>query len=565
MFTILAHLTGALGLFFMGARFLAQHLKTLNSHRFRLGVALWTNSRWKGFVWGLIAGSVMQSGVVLTFVVVSMLKSDLVSPKRAFPILLGGNVGFLLLVLVVMLDIKLMALYVLGVAQLVALIMARERTARYRAMATACFGLGMIVLGSIMLKESVVPLASYPWLQQIMLSMGGSLLVPLLSGMVLTFAMQSGAPAVVSGICMAKAGLIGIDQVLILFCGTCLGSSLILYLLTLTVTGRARQVAMYQVLHNVVLNAIFVPLICVEAYFDVPLLAAAVGASGVPLEQSLPMCLIFFECSTAMVRFATLEFDVRLVERWWPPTAVEALAKPKFIHDQALGDPEAALKLADLEQRRLLELLSRYLDAVRCGAGPDDELRESAKALLSRIEEFLGDLAARCPDAESNAHNATLTRQKLFVWLEEQVSELCDVLHGLPPDSALSGWFQALVEGADVIILVLIDTLASESPTVWPSTTQLMGDRRTILRRLRDESLKGEPALTADERVKVLRLANIAEHLFLLMAQLAHEYRQASRVDEMFLEHAERALRPPGSQAPGDGTKVATLALARLE
>ena len=546
MFTILGNLSGALGLFFMGAKLLTQYLKVLTNRRFRLSVARWTNNRWMGFAWGLIAGSVMQSMTVLTLVVVSMLKSDLVSPKRAFPILLGGNVGGALLVLIVVLDAKLIALYVLGIAYFLPLIMARNRASRYRVTATACFGLAMIVLGSIMLKESVAPLATHPWFQQTIVWMGGLPLLPLLSGAVLTFAVQSSAPVIMSGIGMATAGLLTIDQVLMLYCGACLGSSLILYLLTLTVTGHARQAAMYQVLYNVVLNVIFVPLICIEAYFDVPLLAAAVRASGLSLETSLAAFVICCEAFTAMFQTATLDFAIRRVERWWPPTEVEALAKPQFIHDLALDDAETALRLVDLEQQRLLEMLSRCLDAVRHGAEPS-ELREATKKLLGRIEEFLDDLAAHCPDHEMDAHNAMMTRQKLFIWLEEQVIELCDVLHGLPPDSPGATWSVVLVEGIDVVLLVLIDTLASGDAAAWPSTTQLMGDRSELLRRLRDTSLKEEPPLTSDERTKVLKLANISEHVFLLMSQLAHEYRLASRIDEAFLDRAGLEAEGPDS------------------
>ena len=535
MFVILAHVSGALGLFFMGARFLTQHLKALNSHRFRLSVARWTNNRWMGFSWGVIAGAVMQSTVVLTLIVVGMLKSDLVSSRRAFPILLGGNVGVMLLLLVVMLDVKVMAFYALGIAYLLARIAARSRTSRYRDMATACFGLAMVLLGSILLKESVTPLASYPWFQQTMLWMGQSLLLPLLSGLVLTVVMQSGAPAVLSGICMAAAGLIGIPQVLMIFCGACLGGSLILYLLTLTVTGRARQVAMYQVLHNVVLNAIFVPLIFIEVYWEVPLIAAAVRASGIPLEQSLAMCLIFLECFNAGFRLAVLDIAVWLVERWWPATELEALAKPQFIRNDVLGDVETSLRLANLEQRRLFDMLSRHLDAVRSGTQPD-ELREATRELMGRIEEFLSDLAAHCSDGEADTYRSIITRQKLFIRLERQVLELCDALRGLPPKSQLATLSMVLVEGIDALLLVLIDTLASGEASAWPSTTQLMGDRAELLRNLRNLTLKEEPPLTGIERAKVVRLANVAEHVFLLVTRLAHEYRVASGVDAAFLD-----------------------------
>ena len=538
MITILGHLAGALGLFFMGAKLLTEHLKTLSNRRLRLSVARWTSNRWLGFVWGMVAGSVMQSMTVLTLVVLSTLRSDLVSPKRAFPILLGGNIGGALLVLIVMLDVKLVALYILGVAQFLTLILARDQAARFRAMATACFGLGMIVLGSIMLKESVAPLTNYPWFQQTLEWMGGSLILPLLSGALLTFLVQSSTPVIVSGIGMAEAGLLTTDQVLMSYCGACLGSSLILYLLTLTVTGRARQVAMYQVLYNVVINGIFVPLICVEAYFEVPLLAAAVRASSLSMAQSLALFVIFCEAFTALFQLVTLTVTVRWIERWWPPTEVEALARPQFIHDQALDDAEAALRLVDLEQRRLLGILSRYLDAVRRGAEPD-ELRESAKEVLNRIREFLDDLAGHCPDHKVDEHNSMMTRQKLFRWLEEHVAEMCKALHALPPESPLGTWSMALVEGIDAVLLVLIDTLASDDAAAWPSTTQLMGNRTELLRRLRDMSLKGEAALGPDERRRLLKLASTSERIFLLMSRLAHQYRQASRVDELFLDRAD--------------------------
>ena len=59
MFTILGHLSGALGLFFMGARLLTEHMKALSNRRFRLNAVRWTSNRYVGFVWGMIAGSVM--------------------------------------------------------------------------------------------------------------------------------------------------------------------------------------------------------------------------------------------------------------------------------------------------------------------------------------------------------------------------------------------------------------------------------------------------------------------------------------------------------------------------
>ena len=87
--------------------------------------------------------------------------------------------------------------------------------------------------------------------------------------------------------------------------------------------------------------------------------------------------------------------------------------------------------------------------------------------------------------------------------------------------------------------MLSIDTLASGEPAAWPSTTQLMGDRSGVLRKLRDVSLSDDVALTANERQHVPKLANSSQHVFLLVAQLAHEYRQVSGIDEAFLDNAQ--------------------------
>ena len=66
-----------------------------------------------------------------------------------------------------------------------------------------------------------------------------------------------------------------------------------------------------------------------------------------------------------------------------------------------------------------------------------------------------------------------------------------------------------------------------------------MGDRGELLRELRDASLRDRESLLPDERTKLIRLASTTEHVFMLIAQLAHECRQASLVDEAFLAHAD--------------------------
>ena len=525
MIAILGGIVGGLGLFFMGAKLLSEHLRLLTNRRLRMSAARWTKSRWTGFAWGALAGAVAQAMPALIFIAVSMLRSGLLSVRRAFPILLGGNVGGACLLLIVTLDAELIVLYVLGVSQFVGLIATRNRANRYQTMAVVLFGMGMMVLGFVLLTDSVAPLADYPWFQEAVVWAGGSLLLCLLGGLLLCTVVQSSGVVVVSGISLAAAGLLSVEQVLMINCGACLGSSLSLYLLTLNLTGRSRQVAMYQVLYNCVLNAIFVPLIYLEAYSGVPLLKAAALSSDLPLAQVLAIFAILFEVVTSLFQLLFLGLAARLVERWWPTTEEEMLLKPKFIHDDALEDANTSLMLVDLEQRRMLQILSRCLDTVRQGTDLTT-LREVSKEMMTRIEEFLADLAANYPDRGVDDHVSMLTRQQLLFWLNERLLELCDVLQTIPPESDLDAWRTGLVEGIDAVLLALHGMLSTDDEKHWASTTQLMSDRSELMRRTRNLYLGDDSSLDTAERASVLRLTSITEHVFLLLARLAYEYQQ---------------------------------------
>ena len=539
MITIVGGLVGGFGLFFMGMRLLSEHLMLLSNRRLRMSAARWTQNRWTGLGWGAIAGAATQTMPALTFILVGMLRSGLLSVRRALPILLGGNLGVTLLLLVVMLDIKLAVLYVLGVSQVMAML-ASHRAVRYRTMAVALFGMGMMILGFLLLKESVAPLANYPWFTDTVEWAGGSPFLCLAAGLVLCVIVQSSSVVTISGMSMAIVGIFGVEQVMMLHFGSCFGSSLVLFLMSANLTGRSRQVAMYQVLYNFVYGSMFIPLIYLEAHFDVALVSVAIGAIDLPLEQILGTFFIFATLISSLLLMTLLGPAARLLDKLWPPTEAERLSTPWFIHDGDLKNAVSSLRLADREQRRLLEILSRCLDSVRQGTemGP---LREAARTVLTRVEEFLHDVGQRYPDQRVDDHVSMLTRQRLLFWLDERVLELCDELHAMPGHVELEDWRSGLVEGIDAVLLVLQDMLNSSDEGSWALAMRLMSGRSELMRKMRGTYLGDDSILSSAQRSNVLRITSITEHIFLLLSRLAHEYQPTT--DDAALQSGESELQ----------------------
>ena len=97
----------------------------------------------------------------------------------------------------------------------------------------------------MLLKDAAAALADQPWFRDTLEGMGNSLLLAFLVAVFLRSIVQSASAVCVVGISMAAVGVISIDQAIMIMFGSGIGSSVILYLLSINLTGRSRQVAFF--------------------------------------------------------------------------------------------------------------------------------------------------------------------------------------------------------------------------------------------------------------------------------------------------------------------------------
>ena len=512
-------MVGGLGLFFLGMNLLTENLKTLAGRRMRIVAARWTQNQISGLAWGTIAGGITQSTPALTFIVVSMLRSGLLSVRTAIPILIGGNLGVTLLVLLLTLDVRLIALYMLGIAGAV---MLSEKGLRYRAGAASVVGIAMMFFGLVLIKNAAAPLAAEPWFEEILIWSGGSLLLSFLAAAVLTFIMQSSSAVRVFGITMATIGVLSIDQVIMYIYGCTLGALLITLVLSTSLKGSSRQVVMFQVLINLLTCALVVPTLFVEFYFAVPLMKAAVLSFDLPLAQQLSIVFILLSFLPGMILLAARSRYVTLSARFWPETPVEELSRTRYIHDHASDDAETSVILVGMEQNRMIGILSKYLDAVRTGkqlAG----FRQTATEISLQISDFLKDLDMRHPTQAIEDRYSIRNRQTILNWLEEQVGELCVTLMALPEESPLYNLRNSLLEGIDAVLLVIHDAQMDIDEELWSYVEQLTGDRRKLMQDLVRVHVNADLPLDASETLKLLQITNSTEQIFFLLSRYCSE------------------------------------------
>lgn len=523
MLSIIASGIGGVGIFFAGMYLLAENLKKLTGSRFRRTVAAWTKSLWAGILWGFGAGAVMQSTSAITFIIVSMLGSGLLTVESGLAILVGANVGATIVVVIATLDIQIFVLVILGVA---GLSFAIDRTASARSFLLAVFGIGLVFLGLSMLQQGVGPLANEPWVRDLMVSAGSSYMLIFAIAAILTFITQASTSIALLSITLASAGVLSFEQCVMAIYGLNVGSSVLTFVLSSGLKGRLRQVAMFQVAFNFVAAFVMLPLFYVEVFAHVPLVIALVKQLSSDQSLQLAYVMVVFNVGGAIVLAVLIRPSARLLARLYPPRPEENDAQPQYIYDQAVQEPETALDLVAREQQRLAGYLPRLLDIAR--TAPKDAAaavarrREVTASLASVIDEFLDRLGETqlVPSAYERLNQA-LSVQRILEGLSETLADLARTVveaGANPTTQRLTG---SVVEGLDAVLLTMVEAMGPGGEDDRALLRQISGDRGALMRRLREGYLESDASLAAADKMTILTLTNLTERASWLISRLA--------------------------------------------
>ena len=525
----IAGVVGGLGLFVAGMWFLTENLKKLASRRLRRTAQRLTGHPLSAFFWGGIAGGATQSMTGLAFIVVSILRSGMITTRSAFALILGGGVGGTLLVLLVTFDVRMLALFLLGISGLA---LASNSLAKYRPVAFALLGGTMVVFGLVVMKDSAAPLADQPWFLEMMEGAGGSLLLTFLIATGLTTVVQSSSSVSIFGISLSAAGVLSIDQAIMVIYGSFIGSGVIMYILSANLTGRSRQVSMYLVWLNIVVCAVVIPLFVAEVYFDVPAMKALVLALPFELEKQLAFVYMLGSLFLIPVLLVSLNPQTRLFERFWPMSPIDELSKTKYIYDHALEDVDTSALLVDLEQKRVFGIFSQYFDFVRHGKDLVP-LQNACRDVLGEIGHFLDELHETSALQGVESRNAMMSRLKLLYWLENAVGGMCNDLLDLNDRPGLEKFRDAIREGVDVVLMSVHDAMESDDEASWTIAEQLIGDRRTQMSEMRARYVGMDSPMVQLELKNILNVTNTVEETFFLLSKLVAEFHPNSRAEEL--------------------------------
>jgi phosphate:Na+ symporter len=443
----LSTLVLGLGLFFLGVQLIGENLRRLSSPSFGRAIRRVSERPVLAGLTGLGFGALMESATAVVFILAGMTRSGLVSARGAAPVILWCNVGLTALAFLATLNIHPYVAYFAGAA---GIFFGTARQPRWRAAAGVALGVGLVLFGLESMGDGASPLRNATWFQSLLSATVNSPAIAFAAGILAAALLQSNTGAAMLVITLAGVGSLSLAQAALLLYGTNLGAIALRFFLSLNLDAPSRRLVRLEDLFCVWSGVLMCALFFVEQA-GVPLVLA--GATHIfPADEKLQLALVFLLSNLvpAVLMSPALGVVLRQLEKWLPGAPAAALARPRYISDTALDDPDSALDLMTHEIARLLGAVAVKPERAQIGEDGDPVGDPAFGQLNAAIERFGAKLAAKRGLTHAHAHALHLLRAELALvrYIDEVVREFNGTLAAAQPDPAA----QLLADGLSSLL-----------------------------------------------------------------------------------------------------------------
>lgn len=525
-----------LGLFFIGVKLISGNLKEMSGGTFRRLIARITQHPVSAGLAGTLGGALTQSTNAMTFIVISLVTSGMVSLHKAVPVVIWANLGTSALVLLATLDMHVMILFLLGITG-VGFYFDLDKSNRYRFLLGALLGIGMLFFGLDLIKTGAAPLQALAFVRELLAMAAESFLLAFVIGTLVTLVVQSSATVSVIAVTLISVGLLSFEQSVMIVFGASLGSGLSVLLLGSNLKGTGKQLALFQVLLKVVGLLILVPLFLIETWSGEPMLLGLMQPQVPEIDTQVALIYLLLQLVSCIALTILSRPALRLTQRLSPRSREETLASPSFLYAQAMDEAHSALDLVEREQARLLKRLPLLLDAIREEPEPGDEpetadvdgqtLYGASLSVAAAIDAFLAELTER-----AGAHSALerivnlQSRNGLLNSLQESCMELVERLRQPAANPDAERMRHNVAEGVHALLETLANTAESKDALDLQLLLHLSADRSEVMERVRRELLGGDAVLSLGDKQQLLDATSLVERITWLVRRYARLIRR---------------------------------------
>jgi phosphate:Na+ symporter len=260
----------------------------------------------RGFLSGMFVTALLQSSTALTLMTVSFVDAGLLPFENALGLILGSNIGTTVTTQLLAFPLGRFAPLIFGVGALGFLFLSQ----RWRYLALALSGLGLLFFALDFLQNGLSPLVDNPSIQNYLHNLGNNHLKAILMGTLLSALLHSSSATTGLAMILSQEGWINLPTVLAIIFGANIGTCFTAVLASVTNSPAAQRIALFHVLLNVFGVLLFYP-------FLEPL-AKLLGLFGDSPARQAANAHTFFNVFSSLLAFPLLPHATQLLKKLLP-------------------------------------------------------------------------------------------------------------------------------------------------------------------------------------------------------------------------------------------------------
>lgn len=458
-------LIGGLSLFLFGMNIMGQALERKAGNKLKDLLAKMTNSKFKGFLTGLVITAVIQSSSATTVMVVGFVNSGLMTLRQAINVIIGANIGTTITSWILSLgdidgsSILITLLKPTSFTPILALVgiifyMFLKDDSK-KDIGSILLGFATLMFGMDTMSNAVSGLANVPGFSNLFILFTNPLL-GVLVGALLTAIIQSSSASVGILQALSSTGQVTYGAAVPIIMGQNIGTCVTCLLSSIGTNKNARRAAVVHLLFNTIGTVVILTLFCIiKTFVYIPLLSEQASMFGIALTHSIfnVLCVVILLPMSALLEKLALriipddkikekydELDTRL---FVTPTLALAQAKSS-LSDMADTSRKAitmALKSVNNYSDKLYEDIlkqedknDRYEDKIGTylvDLSSKNTLSESESKEVSKMLKIIGDLERIADHAINIGQASRELRDKNLSLSEDAIKEMDNMLNAV--------------------------------------------------------------------------------------------------------------------------------------
>ncbi|MDE5714753.1 MAG: Na/Pi cotransporter family protein [Anaeroplasmataceae bacterium] len=388
---------GGLGLFLYGINQMGDSLKTIAGDRLKIFIEKTTNTPLKGILVGILVTALIQSSSGTTALMVSLVRSGLMTFPQAIGVILGANIGATVTSFIVSLNIEKYSLFFVGIGALIIFFLKNDKV---KEVGKIIFGFGLLFFGLKTMGEALdVILKAYE--DQATSAFAFLSKVPILGlliGTGVTAVVQSSSATISILQTLYQQGTIAVIGAIPIMLGCNIGTTITACIACVGGGVQAKRTATVHVMFNVVGAILFMVLLWPFSKLIELIEASMLSGLGPRPRMTIAICHMLFNVITTVVMFFFIPLMVKLATKWIKDKPDEKQTILDELLDYSLIEksPTLALSFAKKSVDYMCECVTKYVDMAKCYSFEKKsfdidpaELEKTINSLDKRIHDYL--------------------------------------------------------------------------------------------------------------------------------------------------------------------------------